>query len=213
MKLALKKLLQANPSIQVSTLLSGSLSTPSAKGAFDDSKTYQLIAATSVGSTTTTIDFNSISQSYTHLILIGNARMNNSNTNGSFTARWNGGTSGDSYSAKVQMYKLGTSTYGNSGAISNYNGIYVPTCGNVASSGVFGHFRVVIPNYKHTDKKRGALVVGGYDTNTVSNGSYDDGTITSHAPTSTTSSAVTSLQCYDSSGFLAGSRLHLFGVK
>jgi hypothetical protein len=206
------RLLPANPGIQVSTLLSGSLSTPSAKQPFDDSKTYQLIGATIVSSTQATVTFSNISTSYTHLILMGNARQNNSNTNGSFVIRWNGGTSTDSYGAKVQMYKLGTSTYGNSGTLSQ-NGAYVATCGNVATSNVFGRFRVVIPNYRDTNKYRGALVVSGYDTNTVSNGSYDDGTITNNAITSSTSSALTSIECYGADSFLAGSRLQLYGVK
>ena len=206
------RLLGANPSIQVSTLLSGSLSTPSAKQPFDDSKTYQLIGATIVSSTQTTVTFSNISTSYTHLILMGNARQNNNNTNGSFVIRWNGGTSTDSYGAKVQMYKLGASTYGNSGTLSQ-NGAYVATCGNLTTAGVFGRFRVLIPNYKDTNKYRGALVVSGYDTNTVSNGSLDDGTITNNAITSSTSSALTSIDCYDSGGFLAGSRLNLYGVK
>lgn len=176
-------------------------------------KDYQLVAATTVSSTTTTVDFNNISQGYTHLILMGNARINNTNTNGSFSVRWNGNASGDTYGSKVQMYKLGTSTYGSSSNLSDYNGTLAVVCGNSALSGVYGYFRIVIPNYKDTSKKRGSLSNGGYDTNTVSNGSLDDGTIHSGAYTATTSSAITSLQCYTASGFLSGSRLHLFGVK
>lgn len=204
---------QAIPSAQVSSLTTGSITLPSARGAFDDSKTYQLIGATIVSSTQSTVTFSNISTSYTHLILMGNARQDNSNTNGSFVIRWNGGTSTDSYGAKVQMYKItSTSTYGNSGTLSQ-NGAYVATCGNLTAANVFGRFRVLIPNYKDTNKYRGALVVSGYDTNTVSNGSYDDGTITNNAITSSTSSALTSIECYGADSFLAGSRLHLYGVK
>ena len=207
------RLLGANPGVQVSSALSGSLTTPGAKGAFDDSLNFQLIAAEIVGSTSTTVTFSNISTSYTHLMLMGSARVNNANTNGSFQLRWNGGTSTDSYGVRMQVYKItSTSTYGNSSSISA-NGVYVPVCGNSATSGTFGYFRVVMPNYKDTDKYRGALVVGGYDTNTVNSGGLDDGTIVQSGTTASTSSRVTSLECYAVSSFLAGSRLHLYGVK
>lgn len=66
------RLLGANPSIQVSTLLSGSLSTPSAKGAkvpeFGDfSDAYETIATFTATSTTNQIQFSSIPQTYRHL--------------------------------------------------------------------------------------------------------------------------------------------------
>jgi len=65
-KLALKKLLQAHPSIQVSTLLSGSLSTPSAKGTFVP-VSFDSIQTVTVSSATPTITFTSIPATYTHL--------------------------------------------------------------------------------------------------------------------------------------------------
>ena len=68
MKLAVKKLLQANPSIQVSTLLSGSLSTPSAKRVFDFGSFESIASATGTGSSTT-VTFSSIPSTYKHLQL------------------------------------------------------------------------------------------------------------------------------------------------
>jgi len=69
-KLALKKLLQAHPSIQVSTLLSGSLSTPSAKGTFVPQGDYESIATVSVGSGgSSSVTFTSIPQTFAHLQL------------------------------------------------------------------------------------------------------------------------------------------------
>ena len=68
MKLALKKLLQAHPSIQVSTLLSGSLTTPSAKGAFvPPIESYESIATVTLSSSQATISFTSIPATYKHL--------------------------------------------------------------------------------------------------------------------------------------------------
>lgn len=207
------RLLGANPGVQVSSALSGSLTTPGAKGVFNSSKDYELIASTTVGSDTTTVTFSSISSNYTHLILMGIARTGGANTNGSFQLRWNGGTSTDTYGAKQQMYKItSTSTYGNSGTISQ-NGAYVAVCGNSATSTTYGHFRVFIPNYRETNKYRGAFANCGYDTNTVSNGGLDDGTITTNGMTSSTSAALLSLEMYSASNIMAGSRFNLYGVQ
>lgn len=62
------RLLGANPSIQVSTLLSGTLTTPSAKGAFVDTS-FESIATYAINSTTSTITFSSIPSTYKHLQL------------------------------------------------------------------------------------------------------------------------------------------------
>jgi len=62
------RLLGANPSIQVSALLSGSLSTPSAKGTFIPPGDYQSIATAIVGAAgATSVTFSDIPQTFTHL--------------------------------------------------------------------------------------------------------------------------------------------------
>lgn len=61
------RLLGANPSIQVSTLLSGSLTTPSAKGAFSEPGDFESIATSTLSSATASVTFNSIPQTYKHL--------------------------------------------------------------------------------------------------------------------------------------------------
>jgi hypothetical protein len=60
------RLLGANPSIQVSTLLSGSLSTPSAKQGFIPPTSFSSIATASP-SGTSTLTFSSIPSTYQHL--------------------------------------------------------------------------------------------------------------------------------------------------
>ena len=72
MKLALKKLLQAHPSIQVSTLLSGSLSTPSAKltklaELSDYTDGYYTLATFTTTAPTTSVSISSIPQDYQDL--------------------------------------------------------------------------------------------------------------------------------------------------
>jgi hypothetical protein len=94
------RLLGANPSIQVSTLLSGSLSTPSAKLAFSDTP-FQSIATVSVGSGgTSTVSFTSIPSTFVHLQIRFIVRENTgsvSNTSDNFRIRYNGDT-GSNYS-------------------------------------------------------------------------------------------------------------------
>jgi len=71
------RLLGANPSIQVSTLLSGSLTTPSAKGAFEPPGDFQSIATVSVGSGGTgSISFTSIPSTFKHLQVRGIMQTN-----------------------------------------------------------------------------------------------------------------------------------------
>ena len=99
MKLALKKLLQANPSIQVSTLLSGSLSTPSAKQPFDET-TFELIQSQSM-SGSAILTFSSIPQTYTHLHF--RAVFNEGSGTPQVYMKVNG-TSGNNYSAYQYGY-------------------------------------------------------------------------------------------------------------
>ena len=177
-------------------------------------KDFELIGGQIISSTTTSLTYN-ISQSYSHLLLQGSARVNNNNTNGGFTLRWNGGSSTDTSYIVQQMYKTtSTTTYGNGSVqASNTNGFPVFACGNLATAGTYGHFRVLIPTYKDTDKFRAGIQNCGYDCNTVNNGSLDDGTITQRAATSNTTSALTSITLYTADGFLSGSRFQLYGVK
>ena len=63
------RLLGANPSIQVSTLLSGSLTTPSAKGVFVPPTSYESIATATGTGSSGVITFSSIPATYTHLQL------------------------------------------------------------------------------------------------------------------------------------------------
>ncbi len=64
------RLLGANPGVQVSSALSGSLTTPGAKQAFvDDSNSFESIQTITLGSTAGSVDFYSIPQTYKHLQL------------------------------------------------------------------------------------------------------------------------------------------------
>lgn len=63
------RLLGANPGVQVSSALSGSLTTPGAKGAFS-SATFEGIASYTVTSAQSSYTFTSIPQTYKHLYVV-----------------------------------------------------------------------------------------------------------------------------------------------
>ena len=163
MKLALKKLLQAHPSIQVSTLLSGSLTTPSAKGAFvPANEPYESIATTTVSSPVATVTFSSIPATYTHLQLrvvskTTDTAAGEDNTNLYFNA--------DTTYTNYRSHWIrgnGTSVSASTIQSSGYN-IYtgtVPTSGS-GQTGYFGASVIDILDYANTNKYKTVRIFNG----------------------------------------------------
>ncbi len=87
------RLLGANPSIQVSTLLSGSLSTPSAKQAFIPPVYYQIGSFTGDG-TTTSVTYNNLPTNYKNIEIRGQF---SATANAYIFLQLNGVTSGSYY--------------------------------------------------------------------------------------------------------------------
>lgn len=212
MKLALKKLLQAHPSIQVSTLLSGSLSTPSAKGVFIPPTSFQSIATVSVGSGgTSQFEFTSIPSTFTHLQIRLIARMasgGGTTVTEGLNIQFNGDT-GSNYSYE-RMYVTGTSTpTGDNGA--NQTAIIMSgAAGSSATSNVFGGGIIDIFSYANTNV---------YKTTRMNMGGVNDATIDSGAMFSSygvwrSTSAITSIIIKPSSVNLAQySHAALYGIR
>jgi hypothetical protein len=127
------RLLGANPSIQVSTLLSGSLSTPSAKQNFIETDFEAIQGFRITNSTTASFDFTSIPQTYKHLQirLFGQGltsddaimRINNDSSSnyswhelrGNRSAAGTSGTAniaGSSYIGRIPVQSLGANYFG-----------------------------------------------------------------------------------------------------
>lgn len=87
------RLLGANPSIQVSSLLSGSLTTPSAKGAFVPPSVEAFESIATWTSTSPAVSFTSIPSTYKHLQIRWFARTDRPDPNGYLTYRLNSDTS------------------------------------------------------------------------------------------------------------------------
>jgi hypothetical protein len=105
------RLLGANPSIQVSTLLTGSLSTPSAKGAFVETD-YVSLGTTLVATNTTTISFTSIPTTYKLLELRIVARS--SAGDAGFGLKFNNDTTDGNYAWQRNYYAASDSSTGSS---------------------------------------------------------------------------------------------------
>ncbi len=150
------RLLGANPSIQVSTLLSGSLSTPSARGAFVAPGDFDSISSTTVGAGgSTSIVFSSIPQTYKHLQIRAIAR-NTTQVNW-VQAYFNTDSNTANY-PRHQMNANGTAVAGNSG--NDYLRFLVPTSANYFSIGI-----IDILDYTDTNKYTTVRTIGGVSLN------------------------------------------------
>jgi hypothetical protein len=155
------RLLGANPSIQVSTLLSGALTTPSAKGAFiaDPNSFDSLATVTSPGATSVT--FSSIPSTYTHLQIRGIA--NNGETGGynNQSMRFNGDTS-TAYAVHRVAGDGSNAVSGAQTSSTQINDVFrIPP----TSSGYFGAFIIDILDYTSTNKTKTVRVFTGGDSN------------------------------------------------
>jgi len=201
------RLLGANPSIQVSTLLSGSLTTPSAKSAFT-STSYESIASTTVGSGgSANVEFTSIPATYTHLQIRGIARGTRANTRDDVVMRINS-DSGNNY-AGHQIYSDGSSvsasTLGGTPPVNYLYPFYAPAAN--ATSSVFGAGIIDILDYANTNKNKTLRSLNGIDVNGSGEMLFRSGLWLSV-------SAITSITLTCASGnFAQYSQFALYGIK
>jgi hypothetical protein len=159
--------------------------------------TYEKIATTTLGSTTATVTFSSISGSYTDLVLVENGQ---SSTGGSYTRiRFNSDT-GSNYSA---TYIYGNGSAAGSDSYSNMAFIPVAYVASVETN--FNHNTIInIQNYSNSTTHKTVLArSNNADTATdAAAGLWRD------------TSAITSIEYYLNSGSWAtGSTFTLYGIK
>jgi hypothetical protein len=198
------RLLPANPGIQVSTLLSGSLSTPSAKGAFVESGYYESIATSTLASSNSTISFASIPSTFKHLEL----RMFFSGTSTSDVypyVRFNSDSSTSNYTRNV-VYSTETTTGGNGTGFGTYPGF---TAGYLSKDvTTYPSLVIVFVNeYLNTNKKKIAQSI--YMNESNSSGLVGKGSTQWNQYT-----AISSIDVVASTGtFSAGSSVALYGIR
>ena len=207
MKLALKKLLQAHPSIQVSTLLSGALSTPSAKGVYVTTGMFSIATATA-GASTTSLTFSSIPQDYKTLIIRGGGKDNGGSANQrNQRIRFNGDT-GSNYA--YQSMGGGTQAIHNNGA-SSVGYIEFGYYGGSDNSLVFRQFIIDLEEYASTTKAKTLKTVYGWKG--PSGGTGNSAVDLQHGLWNSTA-AITSITITIDTGqaFETGSTFALYGV-
>jgi hypothetical protein len=197
------RLLGANPSIQVSTLLSGSLTTPSAKGAFDGGR-FEFIDGSLLTVDASSVTFSSIPQTYRALILRSSARTTSSQTD--TYMRYNG----DSSSIYANHLVVG------SGSSLNVFDLTAQTqtrsacllTGSTQPAATFGIGYVLINDYSSTTKlKTGKSYVGTVGPSSGGEMQWYDNIYAS------TSAITTILLSPGGGNFVSGSRFNLYGVK
>ena len=208
MKLALKKLLQAHPSIQVSTLLSGSLTTPSAKGAFvPPIESYESIATVTLSSSQATISFTSIPATYKHLQIRSLSRNTGAGTAYSDIKMLFNSDTGANYSIHYVDGTGASVTQAGVGTRSDPRGGLSVDGGTTAS--IFGANVTDILDYSNTNKYKTTRTIGGVDINGAGGGSrLESGVWTNTA-------AITRIDFTDLSGsnFAQYSSFALYGIE
>jgi hypothetical protein len=210
------RLLGANPSIQVSALLSGSLSTPSAKQAFVLPEDFEVISSYTVsGSSTTTITFSSIPQTYKNLFISAITRGSDNSPSGAPNVRMNGYSGASDY----MSYYLVTQDQNNQAAVAhggNASYMFFPvhqvSSGSMVQSDYFSPSRIYIPDYTNTSTFKNIFSQTGF-WNT--SGSGTESQTRFNVSTMKKTDAVTEISFSVGSPiyFVAKSRITLYGIK
>jgi hypothetical protein len=185
------------PSAQVSSLTTGSITLPSARGVFVPSTSFESISSTTLSSTSSTISFSSIPQTYKHLQI----RVLSAQTNATQGARlfYNGDTTTANYWAHAETGN------GSSAASSNGNNNY----GLYYSGTTSGYYNAVIDilDYTNTNKRKMFRSIQGYDLN-------GSGIVVHLSGLWNDTAAITSMQFSDlGSIFQIGSSFALYGIR
>jgi hypothetical protein len=202
------RLLGANPSIQVSTLLSGSLSTPSAKDSFFDNS-YFSIASTRLTSSQYSVVFSNIPQIYTHLQIRISGRSTGPYSYSSAYLNYNENTT-NLYTFSAFYGDGSTAAAGARGLASDNTTICQNIAGDNSIALTTGAVIADILDYTNTNKFKTTRSVGGYSNNGLGS---PQGTANINASYFASTSAITSITCTTDGNFNAYTQISLYGIK
>jgi hypothetical protein len=191
------------PSAQVSQLTTGSITLPSARGAFSTPGDFESIA-TSTGTSSAIVTFNSIPADYKHLQLRCLIRDSRSATANTLRIYFNNSESAD-YAYGIAGWD-GTKSAGVGVAQNNaVGGVHTSTN---ASANFYGWAIITILDYKNTSKKKSLKTEYGYNLNGSGYAQWGNGLWNSTA-------AITRIDFANNAGsnFLANSHFALYGIK
>jgi hypothetical protein len=162
------RLLGANPSIQVSSLLSGSLSTPSAKRAFIGSDFESISTVTVSSGTSASVTLSSIPQTYTHLqIRSMNVCSSASTGQSGVWMRFNSDTTSGSTNYPNHLIQ-GNGTSPSAGFQTSAGNVGFVTTNSTIGSNIFAVGICDILDYTDTTKYKTHRTLNGFDGNQAS---------------------------------------------
>lgn len=162
--------------------------------------TYTLISSVTLSSAGTSIEFTSIPNTYTDLVLKHSMR-----TSGDTRLRFNGSTS--SYSEKL-LYGQGSAVSSASNGGSGGWLEWAALANNPVGTSIFGNSEIYIPNYAGSNNKSSSTDAVTEANATTGNNLYLDAGLWA------SSSAITSILIYASSGtFAQYSSAYLYGIS
>ena len=165
--------------------------------------TYTLIEAKTLGSSAASIDFTSIPQTYTDLILVYSARTNAANRSDEANLTFNNNAS--NYSWKMLYGSGTTAASAQDSAVSSIAGIQIPGGNSTAST--FSNGQIYIPNYTGSNYKSVSSEAAQEDNQTTA---Y----IKIVAGLWSNSAAITSVKLSGATGsFVQYSTFYLYGIK
>lgn len=206
--LALQRILL--PSAQVSSLTTGSITLPSARGQFAESDFWNIDSVLVGSGGTSSISFTNIPQTYKNLQVRFVARSNASGTQGALIMKLNNDSTNSSYGHGMSGW--GGSNTGTGSAGSNYNTaysgyfIYYSLPFSSAGSTYFGTGIIDIADYASTNKRKTSRMLNGYHTDNYSQCAFQS----QHLTTTTAVSSIVFTS--DGGGFGEGTRFHLYGM-
>jgi hypothetical protein len=203
--LALQRILL--PSAQVSSLTTGSITLPSARGAFTDGQ-FESIATTTLSSSNTVITFSNIPQTYYALRLSGITRYDNNGISQLAVFQFNGDT-GSNYNYWVMRGEGHTGSVTGGGAVNQTSIPYPHGPGSTASSNNFSAFILDIVDYTLTSKYKSTKMLNGFATN---GGSEEQLHMTTGLWKSTSAITSISFSC-SSQNMVANTTIALYGLK
>lgn len=159
--------------------------------------THKLIQTVTLTGTQTGLEFSSIPQTYTDLLIVASMRLSYDSIN--FALRFNGSSS--NFTSR-QLYGNGSSAGGNNGSTSDYT--YGASNSSAYTANTFSNVQIYIPNYATSNYKPFSMESVNENNATTAYQSITAGYWLNTA-------AITSVTLYES--FVQYSSASLYGIK